>query len=65
MTEAEFAEWTTKIFVSGLIIYMGYIMYKLAKDSNAGKFGGIMIFFVLGFGVAGFIFKEVLIGLME
>jgi len=63
MTEAEFAEWATKIFVGGLILYMGYIMYRLAKESKAGKFGGFIIFLVLGFGVAGFIFKEVLIGI--
>ncbi|NVK11959.1 MAG: DUF2788 domain-containing protein [Gammaproteobacteria bacterium] len=64
MTEAEFAEITTKLFVGGLILYMGYIMYRLTKESKAGKFGGFIIFLVLGFGVAGFIFKEVLISIL-
>jgi hypothetical protein len=65
MSEAEFADWATKICVTGLILYMGYIMYKLTKESKAGKFGGAIIFLVLGFGVAGFLFKEVLIGIMS
>ena len=65
MSEAEFADWATKILVTGLILYMGYIMYKLTKESKAGKFGGAIIFLVLGFGVAGFVFKEVLIGIMS
>jgi len=64
MTEAEFAAWSTKILVSGLIIYMGYIMFKLTKESKAGRFGGAIIFFALGFGVMGFIFKEVLISMI-
>ena len=65
MTEAEFSMWATKILVSSLVLYMGYIMYKLTKESKAGKFGGAIIFIVLGFGVMGFVFKEVLIGIME
>ena len=64
MTEAEFSMWATKILVSSLVLYMGYIMYKLTKESKAGKFGGAMIFLVLGFGIAGFVFKEVLISIM-
>ncbi len=61
MTEAEFATWATKILVSGLILYMMFIMYKLGKDSKAGKFGTAIIFFALGFGMVGFIFKEVIL----
>jgi len=35
-------------------------MYRLAKDSKAGKIGTIAIFGTLGFGVMGFVFKEIL-----
>lgn len=64
MSEAEFAAISVKILVGALILYMGYIMYRLGKDSKAGRFGAIMIFFLLGFGMAGFIFKEVAIQFM-
>ena len=43
-----------------LIVWMCYIMYKLAKESNAGKFGSIAIFVVLGLGVFGFLIKGVI-----
>jgi len=65
MTEAVFAEWGLKLGVSGLILYMMFIMYKLGKDSNAGRFGMAVIFFALGFGMFGFIFKEALIAYLS
>lgn len=46
--------------IGGLILWMCYIMYKLAKESNAGKFGTIAIFVVLGLGIFGFIIKGVI-----
>lgn len=48
------------VCVSGLILYMFFIMFKLAKESNAGKTGTIAIFGCLGLGVFGFVAKEVL-----
>ena len=48
------------VCVGGLILYMFYIMYRLAKDSKAGKIGTIVIFGTLGFGVLGFLIKEML-----
>ena len=61
MTEAEFASWAMKILLSGLIIFLGFIVWNLGKESTAGKFGIAILFLVLGLGVFGFIFKEVLI----
>lgn len=65
MTPEEFESWSLAILVPGLILYMVYIMYKLGKDSNAGKFGMFIIFFALGFGVLGFVIKEVVIHMMD
>lgn len=48
------------VCVGGLILYMFYIMYRLAKDSKAGKVGTIAIFGTLGLGVLGFVVKEIL-----
>lgn len=64
MDEAEFAKWALRICLTGLIVFLGFIVWNLGKESKAGKFGMIMLFFVLGFGVFGFIFKEVLINFL-
>lgn len=48
------------VCVSGLILYMLFIMFKLAQESQAGKFGTLAIFGSLGLGILGFVIKEVL-----
>ena len=35
--------------------------WDLAKKSKAGRFGTIMLFVVLGAGIAGFLVKEILV----
>lgn len=61
MTEAEFASWSLRICLTVLIVFLGFIVWDLGKKSQAGKFGMFILFLVLGLGVFGFIFKEVLI----
>lgn len=65
MTEAEFADLSLKILVGGLILFMGFIMWDLAKKSGAGKFGTFIIFLVLGLCVAAFLVKEILIVVLD
>lgn len=48
-----------------LVIWMCYIMYKLAKESGAGKLGTIAIFAVLGLGIFGFFIKAVVQFVLE
>jgi hypothetical protein len=43
-----------------LIGYMLFIIWKLARDSNAGRFGTFVLFFVLSFGMLGFIAKLII-----
>jgi len=50
--------------VGFLISYMFFIMWNLAKNSKAGKFGTFMIFVVLGLGMFGFIAKTVMTEVM-
>lgn len=64
MSEEQFTNWSMGILLTGLIIFMGFIIYDLGKKSNAGKTGMIALFVVLGFGVVGFVFKNVLVELM-
>ena len=61
MSEAEFSDWALKICLSVLVIFLGFIIWNLGKESKAGKFGMVMLFLVLGLGIFGFIFKNVLI----
>lgn len=51
----------------GLAFFIGlmlFIIWDLARKSNAGKFGFFVLFFVLAFGILGFIAKNVLQWLM-
>ena len=61
MTESEFSDLALKIALPGLILLMGFIVWDLAKKSQAGRFGTMVLFGVLGLGVFGFIIKEVLV----
>jgi len=58
--EQLFEQISLAIGIGGLVLYMLYIMYRLGKDSNAGKFGKFIIFFALGLGVFGFAVKMVI-----
>jgi len=52
----------------GLTLFIGLmllIIWDLARKSNAGKFGTFILFFVLAFGILGFIIKNVLQWLLE
>ncbi|KAB0502088.1 MULTISPECIES: DUF2788 domain-containing protein [Pseudomonas] len=65
MDPAVLEEWMMTGLVSILIIFMGFIVWDLAKKSKAGRFGSFILFFVLGLGVAAFVVKSVVIGMIE
>ncbi|AUZ61344.1 hypothetical protein PRJ_4784 [Pseudomonas sp. XWY-1] len=65
MDPAVFEEWMMIILVTVLIVFMGFIVWDLAKKSKAGKFGTLILFFVLGLGVLAFIIKSVVVGFLE
>ena len=65
MTIEQFEHWSLIICVGGLVSYMVFIIYRLAKDSNAGKFGLFILSIALGLGLFGFVAKEVIIYLMS
>ena len=49
----------------GLLMgYMLFIIWRLARDSKAGRFGSIMLFVVLAVGMIGFIAKEAMVLLL-
>lgn len=65
MDPAVIEEWMMTGLVSILIIFMGFIVWDLAKKSKVGRFGSFILFFVLGLGVAAFVVKSVVIGMIE
>ncbi|SFR78590.1 Protein of unknown function [Marinobacter daqiaonensis] len=65
MNEALFAEIALYVFLTALIGWMGFIVWDLAKKSQAGRLGTIILFTVLGAGVVGFIVKTVLVEVMQ
>jgi uncharacterized membrane protein YqjE len=46
--------------LAGFIGLMLLIIWKVARESKAGRFGTFVLFFVLGFGVFGFLMKQVI-----
>ncbi|BFM11848.1 DUF2788 domain-containing protein [Simiduia litorea] len=47
--------------VGALIAFMLFIVWDLAKESKAGKFGTAILFIVLGLCLLGFIIKAILV----
>ena len=65
MTEAQFAKFGLTFGVSGFMLYMLLIIFQLARESKAGKFGAFVLFLVLAFGMLGFVAKQVIIWVMD
>ena len=59
-TEAQIAEFGVTFGVGAFIAYMLFIIWNLAKQSKAGRLGTFVLFFVLSFGMIGFIAKTII-----
>jgi hypothetical protein len=46
--------------IAVLIVFMLFIVWDLARKSGAGRLGTFVLFFVLAFGMLGFIAKQVI-----
>ncbi|WP_281648071.1 DUF2788 domain-containing protein [Parendozoicomonas sp. Alg238-R29] len=60
MDTAEFEQLMLTILIPGLILFMGFIVWDIARKHNAGKFGSFILFGTLGFGVLGFAIKKII-----
>ena len=62
-------EWLTEygvtLGVGALILFMIFIVWDLAKRSNAGKFGTFILYIALAMGILDFLIKVVITYLME
>ncbi len=46
--------------VGAFMLYMIFIVFQLARESKAGRFGTFVLFLALGFGLVGFAAKGVI-----
>lgn len=58
--EEQVSEFGMTFVLSAFILYMLFIIGEIAWKSKAGKTGTLVLFFVLSFGMVGFIAKAVI-----
>ena len=64
-TEQQIAHFFLTYGVGAFILFMVFIILQLARESKAGKFGTFVLFLVLGFGVLGFVAKNIIAWLLN
>ncbi len=60
LTEEQVAHFGLTWGVGGLIVLMLFVIWSVAKESKAGRMGTFVLFFVLAFGIFGFLMKQVI-----
>lgn len=60
LTMAEFDDWSLKFGLTGLILFMLFIIWNLGKESKAGRYGMMWMFIGLGVGFVGFVAKAII-----
>ena len=60
ITEAQISQFGLTVGLAVLIGFMLFIIWDLARKSGAGRLGAFVLFFVLAFGMLGFIAKQVI-----
>ena len=65
LTEEQISEFGLTFGLGGFMLFMLFIIGNLAKESRAGRLGTFVLFFVLAFGMLGFIAKTILTWYME
>ena len=59
-TESQIAEFGVTFGLGAFMLYMLFIIGELAWKSKAGKMGTFILFFVLAFGMLGFVAKNII-----
>lgn len=59
-TEEQVADFGITFGLAGFIGFMLFIIWNLARQSKAGKMGTFVLFFVLAFGMLGFVAKSLI-----
>ena len=56
-SEEQIAQFGLTFGVGAFMLYMVFIIFQLARESKAGRFGTFVLFIALGFGLVGFVAK--------
>lgn len=59
-TEEQIAQFGMSFGVGAFMLYMVFIIFQLARESKAGRFGTFVLLVGLGFGLVGFVAKGVI-----
>ena len=65
LTEAEIARFGMTFGLGGFVLFMLVIIWDLARQSKAGKLGTFVLFFVLAFGMLGFVAKQIIAWILD
>jgi hypothetical protein len=59
-TEEQVAQFGLTFGVGAFMLYMVFIIFQLARESKAGRFGTFVLFLALGVGRVGFVAKGII-----
>ncbi len=65
LTEQQISEFGLTWGIGAFIALMLFIIWSVARESKAGRFGTFVLFFVLAFGIFGFLIKQVIQWLLK
>ena len=60
LTEEQISDFGMTFGIGAFMLYMLFIIGEIAWKSKAGKTGTVLLFFVLSFGMLGFIAKAII-----
>ena len=63
-SEEQITEFGMTFGIGAFMLYMLFIIFDLARTSKAGKLGTFVLFFVLAFGMLGFVAKSIIARLL-
>ena len=63
--DAWLTQYGVTLGVGGLILFMVFIVWDLARSSKAGRFGTLILFIGLALGILGFLMKFIISYLMK
>ena len=63
-SEEQITEFGMTFGIGAFMLYMLFIIFDIARKSKAGKLGTFVLFFVLAFGMIGFVAKSIIAKLL-
>lgn len=65
LTEEQIADFGLTFGLTAFMLFMLFIIGDLARKSQAGRLGTFVLFFVLAFGMLGFVAKQIIAWLLK